>query len=321
MSWFTLQPPVSARLLYIFPLEVPGDFVIGGSSFATSSWRITWGDGVVETFAAPDLDATHVFDAGHWRLRLVQTAETGESLATRFDLWIPTDPGIAAAWAGTGLAEVVYGTSGTDTYSGGAGGDTLFGYAGADTLFGQGGDDLLIGGDGNNTLWGGAGADTLFAGPGDDDLAGGNGDDWLADGGSSPNGPPYGSGRDTLNGGMGADTLSASADGAATLRLGNDEDADVVLFHLSRFKPYAADAPDIVAGFDPRHDRIHVVDMALAPIELRFGTETTLGSEAAAVIYDGVTGRLFMGVSLFGAAHVATIIGAPDLTAEHFVIA
>jgi hypothetical protein len=126
---------------------------------------------------------------------------------------------------------------------------------------------------------------------------------------------------DRLDGGGGADTLEASWMGAATLRLGKDKDADVVLFHLSRFKPYAAVAPDIVAGFDPRHDRIHVVDMALAPIDLRFGTDTTLGSEVAAVIYDGVTGRLFMGVSLFGAAHVATIIGAPDLTAEHFVIA
>jgi Ca2+-binding RTX toxin-like protein len=133
---------------------------------------------------------------------------------------------------------------------------------------------------------------------------------------------------DTLDGGGGADTLEASWMGAATLRLGKDEDADVVLFHLAPTflpsytdKTCRADAPDRIVDFNPAHDVIHVESRTWRDVSLVIGTWPER-PDGAAVIYDRGTGRLFLhNGDGPGAIHVASIAGRPDLTAENVVIA
>ena len=85
---------------------------------------------------------------------------------------------------------------------------------------------------GNTTITGGSGIDILFAGNGQDLLIGGAGDDFLFGG--------AGSGADTLSGGGGHNWLQAGAAG-------------------TQFNLAAADlASDIIAGFTPGRDHLHV---------------------------------------------------------------
>ncbi|MBN9562417.1 MAG: hypothetical protein J0H14_17075, partial [Alphaproteobacteria bacterium] len=85
-------------------------------------------------------------------------------------------------------------------------------------------------GTGNTTITGGSGIDILFAGGGQDLLIGGDGDDFLFGG----------TGASTLSGGSGHNWLQAGSGGT--------------LFNLA-----AADAAqDIIAGFVPGRDHLHV---------------------------------------------------------------
>ena len=338
MSWFSMSnAPITASLIVenvivtppppiiIFRLDVTvgASFTLAGENFATESWRIAWGDGATQDVAAPTLRATHDYLAsGTFQLDVTQFAGTGESLLTPYTVWIAPAGTPGAAIQGNGLNDIVLSTGGADTFDGAGGDDRLLGGLGDDLLFGGAGDDLLEGGAGSDTLTGGAGADTLFGDAGPDALFGGAGDDWLGARISALDGLPEASGADTLAGGVGADTLVASMDSTARLHLGNDADPDVVLFFLSPSRSYAAGAADRILGFDPAQDVIHVETSLNRDVALVIGGHpTNLGGQAA-VFYDLGTGRLFLDRGPNERfVHVATIIGAPELTAENFVIA
>jgi Ca2+-binding RTX toxin-like protein len=316
----TPPPPI-----IIFPLDftIGDDFVVAGERFATATWRIAWGDGATQDFAAPTLRATHDYrESGSFQLQVTQFAGTGESLLTPYTVWIAPAGTPGAAFQGDGLRDIVLATAGADTFDGGGGDDRLLGGLGDDVLFGGAGHDLLEGGAGRDTLTGGAGADTLFGDAGPDALFGGAGDDWLGARLSALDGLPEASGADTLAGGVGADTLVASMDSTARLHLGSDSDPDVVLFFLSPTRRYAEGAADRILGFDPAQDVIHVENSLNRDVALVIGgAPTNLGGQAA-VFYDLGTGRLFLDRGPNERfVHVATIVGAPELTAENFVIA
>jgi Ca2+-binding RTX toxin-like protein len=316
----TPPPPI---VIFRLDFVVAADFSLAAESFATATWRIAWGDGTTQDFAAPTLRATHDYlTSGTFQLDVTQVAGTGESLLTPYTVRIAPAGTPGAAIQGDALHDIILSTAGADTFHGAGGDDRLLGGLGDDLLFGGIGNDLLEGGAGSDTLFGGAGADTLLGDAGPDALFGGQGDDWLGARLGTLDGLPEASGMDTLAGGVGADTLVASMDSTARLHLGNDADADVVLFFLSPLRTYAAGAADRILGFDPAHDVIHVDTSLHRDVALVIGgAPTNLGGQAA-VFYDLGTGRLFLdrgpGERF---VHVATIIGAPELTAENFVIA
>ncbi len=335
MVWLVNIIPPLPRTITI---TLPEEFEVGGVTFATETWRVEWGNGAENLFTAPGpgtATTTYLLLAGggivyQYQAAITMTAETGESLRARFDVAVFDTIWQPVSVAGRGLPDIMRGGREADTLDGGGGADTLDGLGGNDLLLGRAGDDLLIATDGANTLMGGSGDDTLISGTGSDHLIGGQGDDWLGHSGLATDfrGPPYGSGNDTLNGGMGADTLEASWLGAATLRLGQDADPDVVLFYLSPTIPmlnmdksYWADAPDRIVDFNAAHDILHVENRTLRDVSLVFGAPPAQ-SEGAAVIYEARTGRLFLDNGDGpGAIHVATILSRPELTAENFVIA
>lgn len=315
-----LPPPP----IIIFPLDftVGDSFTLAGERFATASWRIAWGDGATQDFTAPTLRATHDYLAtGNFQAEVTQFASTGESLLTPYTVWIAPVGTVGAAIQGDGMRDIIRATAGADTFHGAGGDDRLLGGLGDDLLFGGLGNDLLEGGEGSDTLYGGAGADTLIGDAGPDALFGGAGDDWLGARINALNGLPEASGPDTLAGGAGADTLVASMDSTARLHLGNDSDSDVVLFFLSPLRRYAEGAADRILGFDPAQDVIHVENSLNRDVALVIGgAPTNLGGQAA-VFYDLGTGRLFLDRGPNERfIHVATIVGAPELTAENFVI-
>jgi Ca2+-binding RTX toxin-like protein len=109
---------------------------------------------------------------------------------------------------------------------------------------------------GNTTITGGSGIDILFAGNGQDLLIGGAGDDFLFGG--------AGSGADTLSGGGGHNWLAAAPPG-------------------TQFNLAAADAAqDIIAGFTPGRDHLHVTGAAGAALTTPQIQSLIAGATAAA---------------------------------------
>lgn len=178
---------------------------------------------------------------------------------------------------------------------GNAAGNRITGTRGHDSLSGQGGNDTLAGEAGNDRLGGQSGADRLDGGAGRDTLAGG-------------------SGNDTLDGGAGADMLTGGAG------------RDSFLFAVA---PGAGQA-DTLADFAPRSDRILLdADMfpGIGPLGRLAAGAFTTGLRATdssdRVIYNPATGGLFFDADGAGgeaAIRIATLPGAPDLTARDILI-
>jgi Ca2+-binding RTX toxin-like protein len=322
------------QLPELFPtvvLPLGPEFEFRGIEHTLASFTVAWGDGTTDSGPASwPWSATHSYLAGGGlyagSVQLVAT--TGESFTWRVDFGAFSLSPTPVLHAGGRQTDFVVGSGGADTLDGGIGNDLLHGRAGDDLLRGGGGDDLLWGGGGANTLIGGAGDDTLVAGRGDDTLFGGNGDDWLRhDLQDAALNEIAGWGADLLNGGRGADTLEASGNGAARLQLGADEDADLVLF---RYSSDYRGAPDGIANFNPLHDRIQVGSGWPTDIELVIGDDPVATGDRWALLYEADTGRLFIDApdSLIGwyppvevrPVHLATLWGAPELTAANFIL-
>lgn len=317
------SPTVSVR--------VGPEVAFRGVKYRLESWSVAWGDGSSDSFGPTwPWSASHGYmaGAGVYAGTVTMLAETGETLVWRVDFGAFSLSHTPITHAGGRNTDIVFAGGAADTLDGGLGNDSLHGRHGDDLLRGGGGGDVLSGGDGANTLLGGAGDDTLRGGRGEDTLLGGNGDDWL--GHEAPDfcsAELGGWGADLLNGGRGADTLEASGSGAARLQLGVDEDADVVLFRYSS----AYYGPDGIANFNPLHDRIQVGSGVWpTDIELVIGNDPVATGDRWALLYDQDSGRLFIDApdSLIGnyppievrPVHLATLWGAPTLTAENFIL-
>ncbi|MBC7987214.1 MAG: FG-GAP repeat protein [Sphingomonadaceae bacterium] len=233
-----------------------------------------------------------------------------------------------------GAGETIVGTDGADSLVGGAGDDSLSGRSGNDTLRGNGGADSLDGGDGidwadyrkggavradlaspaSNTgdaegdayvsiedLRGSHSADALFGDAFANHLKGSGGSD-LIDGRG---------GNDSLQGGAGRDTLTG----------GGDRDR----FQLDRIK--ALDS-DFLTDFAPGADRIalHADVFGLTKGALgggRFVVSDFAQDASDRLIYKANAGKLYFDPDGTGAQAqvlIATLVGAPPLSAADFVV-
>lgn len=188
----------------------------------------------------------------------------------------------------TSKADLINGNGGWDWLDGGGGDDTVNGGAGNDTLFG---------GSGNDTLNGGSLSDQLNGGSGRDSLSGGSGDDFL-------NG---GTGRDILKGGSGWDTFvfdtKLSSSNVDTIKDFNVEQDNFMLSSAVFHNIWLGDLQDrnfyAAAGATEGHDK------------------------SDRIIYDTNTGNLYYdpdGSGSQDAVRFAVVNGAPELTAQDFII-
>jgi Ca2+-binding RTX toxin-like protein len=225
--------------------------------------------------------------------------------------------------------DYVLGGDGADTVSGAAGNDFLFGEAGNDILNGGDGDDAMFGGIGNDRLTGAEGNDWLYGNAGADVLDGGNGND-IMDGGASNDRLTGGNGNDQLIGGAGIDTMNGGADndfmfgGAGADRLTGGTGDDV--FHYARRTEGVDNISDFGSG-----DSFSFVGLGFG---VDPGTNLNDGSTFisgltpvantfdATVLYNTNTGGLWFdmdGMGAGAAVQIATLTGAPDLTAQDFI--
>lgn len=249
--------------------------------------------------------------------------------------------------------DIVDGGKGNDTLLAGGGNDLIYGDSGDDTikgglhddyLYGEEGDDILIGGSGDDDLWGGDGADDLRGAEGRDYLAGGTGNDTLnggdgndrLDGGDGDDVLSGGSGNDRLYSSLGSDNIDGGSgndqfylySGADTFTGGNGADT----FYLpSSRDDLPALGTTLIMDFQPGEDRFAAYKRALEPdrdlhraifLDERY---FHIGTQADAwyhrIIYDNATGHLYLdpdGWKEGGAIHIATLTGAPALTAADF---
>jgi Ca2+-binding RTX toxin-like protein len=195
----------------------------------------------------------------------------------------------------------VYGGAGNDALYGKAGSnDSLFGGTGDDSLYGNAGGDFLFGGAGNDDLYGGAGDDFLFGGPGNDSLSGGRGDDIL-----------YSSvGADRLIGGEGSDTFEFAS------RLAGGPGPDQIVDFRS-----AEDGIQLhqfAFGFDFDRGSLSENDFFAGS-----GADAGVQGTDNALVYDTDNGGLFFdanGQAAAGRTLIATLAGAPELSADDFLI-
>jgi Ca2+-binding RTX toxin-like protein len=245
-------------------------------------------------------------------------------------------------------SDILNGGNGNDSLVGGEGNDTLDGGIDNDILDGAAGDDSLVGGTGDDELYGGGGIDTLTGGEGDDiydisfddadsvieavnegiDIINSAGSMTLPDnvenlaltsyreingtgnalnntikGNIANNSLTGGAGNDTLTGGMGADS-----------------------FVFNSF----TEAVDSITDFAPLDDTIRVkasgfggglTPGAISIAQFHLGEAAADGSDR--FIYNR-TGTLFFDAdgtgSAFGQVAIATLTGAPLITAANIVI-
>jgi Ca2+-binding RTX toxin-like protein len=210
---------------------------------------------------------------------------------------------------------------GNDRLDGGSFGDTLLGRTGNDTLYGQTGNDHLDGGNGHDGIYAGAGADILSGQYGNDVLDGGSGRDQIL--GGADNDVLFGrSGNDRLIGGDGNDRL-AGGSGVDVLTGGKGADAFVLTGALG---PNNADR---ITDFNAAADRIELASSVFSHLSkgALAASAFHIGSSAAAahdhIIYNSTTGAVYYDPDGVGAAaqiHVATLTGAPHISAADFFV-
>jgi Ca2+-binding RTX toxin-like protein len=211
----------------------------------------------------------------------------------------------AAATTGLGnaLSNELIGNAHANLLTGLAGDDSILGAAGNDTLQGNQGADTLRGGLGDDELRGGQDGDVVYSGQGDDMALGAFGADELRGG----------LGNDTVSGGQGNDSLFGGADNDLLQgRLGNDlltggAGADTFWFNIAG----AADA-DTVLDFEAGVDKI-ALDSTAFTAQV-FGLNILYDSGSGALSYDAD------GAGAASALPVATLQGAPALTASDFLV-
>jgi hypothetical protein len=167
---------------------------------------------------------------------------TQDPAALRAFGWLEANAGLSASWkAGQPQYDIVPRLPDGQLLTE-ANMHVLTGGAPASVAYGNA-DELVYdaGSAGNTTITGGAGVDILFAGAGHDLLLGGAGNDYLYGGAG-------GGGMDTLSGGAGGNWMQAGADGAEFILATPDT------------------ATDIIAGFVPGRDHLHVTGTAGTPL-------------------------------------------------------
>ncbi|MBE1285397.1 MAG: calcium-binding protein [Rhodobacteraceae bacterium] len=231
------------------------------------------------------------------------------------------------------------GYAGNDRLEGGAGNDTMFGSDGDDTLSGGAGADLLHGENGDDQLDGGAGDDSLFGHYGEDRIDGGAGDD-TAHGGMDDDRIDGGAGDDKLHGNAGDDVIIGGA-GADAL-FGGDGD-DLVSGVEEGFDGAGDAQSDFVNGGKGADTLLagagDIVTGGSGEDSLVFGDWIAGGATAQVVDYDGTEDQLVMvwngdqgempeieietdpddaslKTILVDGVEIASVAGAPDLTAE-----
>lgn len=182
---------------------------------------------------------------------------------------------------GTGR-DALLGGEGADRLSGGAGDDALLGGGGADLARGGEGADVMSGGGGDDDLRGEAGADQARGGAGDDLILGGAGDDVLS-GGAGDDRLLGGEGEDRLFAGGGGDRM-AGGPGRDRLTCGAGRDALVLA---------AGDGADLVARFDPDHDRL-ALGHGMGTVQVvQTARGLKLTGPEASLLFEGLTRAMF----------------------------
>lgn len=251
-------------------------------------------------------------------------------------------------------ADRIAGGEGNDIIRGGGGNDRLAGDAGNDDLYGEDGNDALQGGDGNDVLDGGAGKDRLAGGGGNDTYFVDRASDVIVeadDGGTdrvvaafdytlgarlehltlvgSATRGEGNAGNNVLRGSAGANTL-LGRDGNDSLAGGNGTDTLTGGGGNDRFLFAAAGEAnaDLITDFGGE-DRI-VLDAAGFDLNAGALSASAFVQGAAAtssfqrILYDGSTGVLRYdadGTGTIAAERIATLSGAPTLSAADFLVA
>ncbi|GLK55981.1 Ca2+-binding RTX toxin-like protein [Methylopila capsulata] len=283
-------------------------------------------------------DAYYVSEAGDV---VTEAADEGyDSVYTTMDYTLGANVERLVALGSTGLT--LTGNALDNNVIGDEGGDTLYGLDGDDLLKGRGGDDTMVGGagddayyvddagdvvteaadegydsvytsvdytlsanvekivargsaglaitgnDSDNAMIGDVGADTLSGGGGADRLNGGGGDDILIGG----------AGKDVLTGGAGGDIFAfTGVDDARDTITDFQADVDQIGIDLAGFG---------LTGFDASMFESNASGIAT-------GADTRF-------VYSEINGRLFFDADGSGAGKgvlIATLRGAPELTADH----
>lgn len=250
---------------------------------------------------------------------------------------------------GSSLDDRLNGSNAANRLTGDAGNDTIMARNGADSLYGGDGDDLLIGGAGADVLYGGSGTDTAsyssstaavtvslgaVLGVGGDaqgdsltsieNLIGSNGYGDSLTGNANDNVLSGLGGNDTLNAGNGNDTIIG---GMGADRIGVGGGADVVVFQT------AAEGGDTVGGFSAADDVFQFVAAGFSGLvagsdldvtgQFASNTSGTATQAFGQIVYDSDDGKLYWDADGTGggaAVLLATVSGAPALTADNFLI-
>jgi len=169
-------------------------------------------------------------------------------------------------------------------------------------IWGRAGPSMIFGLDGNDTIYDGAAADTIDGGNGADLISGGAGADSILGG----------AGNDTIYGGEGADTLTGGT--------GRD------IFAFSAANQFGDRITDFAPGFDDlqftRATLSNTFDQGTLPAAA-FHEGATPAGATPQFDYDTATGVLRWDADGTGgtpAVIVATLVGAPHLTASDIVI-
>ncbi len=173
--------------------------------------------------------------------------------------------------------------------------NTIYGDGGyGNTLYGEGGDDYIVGGSGDDHIYGGTGNNQLYGGAGNDVIHGGTGNDRLSGG----------PGVDQIYGGGGIDTFVLSATTA---------DLDVIHDFLPSGDILEISAALFGGGLQPG---------ALSSSQFESNTTGKATSAQTRFSYDTANGALFYDPNGSGAGrqHIATLSGAPALSASSFNI-
>jgi Ca2+-binding RTX toxin-like protein len=234
---------------------------------------------------------------------------------------------------GTVGDDVIFGNGGNDSILGGDGADSLIGGEGNDTVQGNAGSDFVRGALGNDEVRGGKGDDTVQGGQGLDVARGALGNDELR-GGLEADQMFGGQNNDTLFGGQGNDTLQGLAhDDVLQGLAGNDVLTGGPGMDQFWFNNAGAANADTITDFDVggEADTIvlqQVLVTVLSPGALAAGNFVSGAGASAAdgddyILYDTATGNLSYDADGSGggaASPIATLSGAPPLTAADFLI-
>jgi Ca2+-binding RTX toxin-like protein len=230
------------------------------------------------------------------------TANNDDFTGTEFSDYITGEAGDDILRGADGN-DILFAGAGADGVSGGEGSDFIYGQDGIDKLDGDNGNDYMEGGNGNDFITGGTGDDTLLGGEGDDSIVGDFGNDYLFGG----------SGQDSFGLGLTADII-VTAVGSGTSQSSNDSSPAFGIDFIYDFQ-IGVDKIVLSPGFALNNGAADIAFVA---------NDAAAATSSGRIVYSRGTGNLFFNRNEAGsgfgerAGQIATILGAPNLSASDF---